>query len=249
MADRINYVCCCNTGRVRKNNQDNFFVDWKYLYSENFALETPLTGAHSIDTRPAYAVFDGMGGEKHGEIASFISAHVFSKALKTISAEPAALLNRACYMMNDAVCEFMLENSIRSMGSTAAIIMFDPQCVTVCNLGDSGVYRVSENDLLKVSIDHVESSPAFSSKPMLTQFVGIPKEEYLIEPSIKRLNYATGDRFLVCSDGLTDMVKESEIAAIINSSPNIEAAANALLTEALRRGGVDNTTIIICEVC
>lgn len=249
MADRISYVCCCNTGRVRKNNQDNFFVDWKYLYSENFALETPLTGTHLISDKPAYAVFDGMGGEKHGEIASFISAHVFSKALKTIFAEPAVLLNRACYMMNDAVCEFMLENSIRSMGSTAAIIMFDTQYVTVCNLGDSGIYRVSENGLLKVSTDHVESNPAFSSKPMLTQFVGIPKEEYLIEPSVKILNYAAGDRFLICSDGLTDMVKEPEIAAIINSSPNIEAAANSLLTEALRRGGVDNTTIIICEVC
>ena len=63
MANNIRYVCCCNTGRIRKNNQDNFFVDWKYLYSENFALETPLTGMHSVAERPAYAVFDGMGGE------------------------------------------------------------------------------------------------------------------------------------------------------------------------------------------
>jgi protein phosphatase len=249
MANNIRYVCCCNTGRIRKNNQDNFFVDWKYLYSENFALETPLTGIHSVAERPAYAVFDGMGGEKHGEIASFISANTFSKALKTLSGEPAAVLNSACYMMNDAVCHFMLENSIRSMGSTAAILMFDPQYVTVCNLGDSGVFRVNESNLLKVSTDHVESNSAFSSKPMLTQFVGIPKEEYLIEPSIKILNYASGDRFLICSDGLTDMVKEPEIAAIINSCPNIEVAADMLLAEVLRRGGVDNTTIIICEVC
>ena len=190
-----------------------------------------------------------MGGEKHGEIASFISAFTFSKALKSLSGEPASVLNNACYMMNSAVCEFMTENSIRSMGSTAAILMFDPQYVTVCNLGDSGVFRVNEGSLLKVSTDHVESNSAFSSKPMLTQFVGIPKEEYLIEPSIKILNYTMGDKFLICSDGLTDMVKEPEIAAIINSSPNIEIAANTLLNEALKRGGVDNTTIIICEVC
>lgn len=249
MANNIRYVCCCNTGKVRKNNQDNFFVDWKYLYSENYALEEPVSGFHSLTDKPAYAVFDGMGGEKHGEIASFISAFTFSKALKTISGDPATVLNSACYMMNDAVCDFMRENSIRSMGSTAAILMFDPCHVTVCNLGDSGIFRVNEDSLLKVSTDHVESNPAFSSKPMLTQFVGIPKEEYLIEPSIKILNHNIGDRFLICSDGLTDMVKENEIAAIINSAPDIVAAAGRLLRQALDNGGYDNTTIIICEVC
>lgn len=249
MANNIRYVCCCNTGRVRKNNQDNFFVDWKYLYSENYALEEPISGFHSIADKPAYAVFDGMGGEKHGEIASFISAFTFSKALKTVSGDPATVLNNACYMMNDAVCDFMRENSIRSMGSTAAILMFDPQFVTVCNLGDSGIFRVNESSLLKVSTDHVESNSAFSSKPMLTQFVGIPKEEYLIEPSIRILSHSVGDRFLICSDGLTDMVKEAAIAAIINSAPDIDVAADLLLNEALKRGGYDNTTIIICEVC
>lgn len=249
MANNIRYVCCCNTGKVRKNNQDNFFVDWKYLYSENYALETPISGFHSLTDKPAYAVFDGMGGEKHGEIASFISAFTFSKALKTVSGDPATVLNQACYMMNDAVCRFMLENSIRSMGSTAAILMFDPVYVTVCNLGDSGIFRVLDGSLLKVSTDHVESNSAFSSKPMLTQFVGIPKEEYLIEPSIRILTHNTGDRFLICSDGLTDMVRENDIAAIINTAPDINVAAEQLLSEALKRGGYDNTTIIICEVC
>lgn len=249
MANNIRYVCCCNTGKVRKNNQDNFFVDWKYLYSENYALEEPLSGCHSIADKPAYAVFDGMGGEKHGEIASFISAFTFSNALKTVSGDPATVLNSACYMMNDAVCDFMVENAIRSMGSTAAILMFDPQYVTVCNLGDSGIFKVNEGSLLKVSTDHVESNSAFSSKPMLTQFVGIPKDEYLIEPSIRILPHSVGDRYLICSDGLTDMVKEPDIAAIINTSPDIDVAANLLLNEALNRGGYDNTTIIICEVC
>ena len=249
MANNIRYVCCCNTGKIRKNNQDNFFVDWKYLYSENYALEVPLSGCHSLADKPAYAVFDGMGGEKHGEIASFISAFTFSQALKSIQGDPATVLNSACYMMNDAVCKFMTENSIRSMGSTAAILMFDPQFVTVCNLGDSGIFKVENGGLLKVSTDHVESNSAFSSKPMLTQFVGIPKEEYLIEPSIAILNHKAGDKFLICSDGLTDMVNEADIAAIINTSADIDIAATLLLNEALNRGGHDNTTIILCEVC
>lgn len=249
MAYNIRYVCCCNTGKIRKNNQDNFFVDWKYLYSENYALEVPLSGRHSLADKPAYAVFDGMGGEKHGEIASFISAFTFSQALKSIQGDPATVLNSACYMMNDAVCKFMTENSIRSMGSTAAILMFDPQFVTVCNLGDSGIFKVENGGLLKVSTDHVESNSAFSSKPMLTQFVGIPKEEYLIEPSIAILNHKAGDKFLICSDGLTDMVNEADIAAIINTSADIDIAATLLLNEALNRGGHDNTTIILCEVC
>lgn len=249
MANNIRYVCCCNTGKIRKNNQDNFFVDWKYLYRENYALEIPLAGCNPLSDKPAFAVFDGMGGEKHGEIASFISAFTFSKALKTLAGDPATVLNDACYMMNDAVCDFMVKNSIRSMGSTAAILMFDHRNATVCNLGDSGVFRVDGNELIKVSTDHVESNSAFSSKPMLTQFVGIPKEEYIIEPSIRIISHQTGDKFLICSDGLTDMVEESEIAAIINSASNIDIAADRLLDKALENGGHDNTTIILCEVC
>lgn len=247
MAHSIKYICCCNTGRVRKINQDNFWVNRQYMYSENFGLETPLKGTQLIAERPTYAVFDGMGGEKCGEVASFISAHNFSKCMKKVFSDPVSFLNETCYKMNDEVCNFMLKYSIKSMGSTAAIIMFDRNCAIVCNLGDSGVFRVCGNELLKLSTDHVDSGSAFSSKPMLTQFVGIPKEEYLIEPSIKTLPYAEGDRFLLCSDGLTDMVSEAEIAAIISAN-SLENAANLLLEKALANGGVDNTTIILCEV-
>lgn len=247
MAQSIKYICCCNTGRVRKKNQDNFWVNRQYMYSENFGLETPLKGTQLISERPAYGVFDGMGGEKCGEVASFISAHTFSQCMKKVFSDPASFLNETCYKMNDAVCDFMLKYSIKSMGSTAAIVMFDRNGAIVCNLGDSGIFLLSGGQLTKVSTDHVDSGSAFSSKPMLTQFVGIPKEEYLIEPSIRTIPCKTGDRFLLCSDGVTDMVELNEIAAII-STPDLDTAAKTLLEKALANGGVDNTTLILCEV-
>lgn len=247
MAQSIKYICCCNTGKIRKINQDNFWVNRQYMYSENFGLETPLKGTQLISERPAYGVFDGMGGEKCGEVASFISAHTFSKCMKKVFSDPVLFLNEACYKMNDAVCDFMLKYSVKSMGSTAAIVMFDRNTAIVCNLGDSGIFLLSNGKLTKVSTDHVDSGSAFSSKPMLTQFVGIPKEEYLIEPSIKTVPCNPGDRFLLCSDGVTDMVDLNEVAAII-SMPDLDTAATALLEKALANGGVDNTTLILCEV-
>jgi protein phosphatase len=82
---------------------------------------------------------------------------------------------------------------------------------------------------------------------MLTQFVGIPKEEYLIEPSIKILNYAVGDRFLICSDGLTDMVTVDRIRQVLTEHRG-EEAAQILLNEALENGGRDNVTFILLYV-
>lgn len=217
------------------------------MYSVNYGLETPLKGTQLISERPAYGVFDGMGGEKCGEVASFISAHTFSKCMKKVFSDPVMFLNDTCYKMNDAVCDFMMKYSIKSMGSTAAIVMFDGDNAIICNLGDSGIFLQRGGNLTKVSTDHVDSGSAFSSKPMLTQFVGIPKEEYLIEPSITTLPCVAGDRFLLCSDGVTDMVGLNEICAVM-SMPDIDTAATCLLEKALANGGVDNTTLIICEV-
>ncbi len=247
MAKTVSYACYCNTGRVRKINQDNFWVSGMFLNSKNNALRNVIIGEERIADRPAYAVFDGMGGEKHGEIAAYLAAANFNEIMKNSRENAAECLNKGCLTMNSAICRFMADNGVRSMGTTAAIIMFEPKKMTVCNLGDSGIFRLNGNSLTKLSTDHVDSGSAFSRKPMLTQFLGIPPEEYLIEPSIKELEYKKGDRFLICSDGLTDMLSAEEIAQVMQFR-SIEFAVSTLVDRAILRGGVDNTTVIICEV-
>jgi protein phosphatase len=132
------------------------------------------------------------------------------------------------------------------MGTTAAMLLFSKHNITLCNIGDSRIFRISENEMFQVSMDHVSIAP-FGKKPFLSQNLGIPPEEVVIEPYFSSGDYFNGDKYLICSDGLTDMVSENEICQIICSN-SINDSTNLLLQKALENGGRDNVTIILLEV-
>ena len=95
-------------------------------------------------------------------------------------------------------------------------------------------------------MDHVAVA-AFGVKPPLSQNLGIPPNELVIDPYLARGSYNDGDTYLICSDGLTDMVSVEDITEVLNSNP-IEDAISTLLDKALADGGKDNTTIILCKI-
>ena len=95
-------------------------------------------------------------------------------------------------------------------------------------------------------MDHVAVA-AFGAKPPLSQNLGIPPNELLIDPYLARGPYNDGDTYLISSDGLTDMVSVDEITEVLVSAP-IEASITQLLEKALANGGKDNTTIILCKI-
>ena len=102
------------------------------------------------------------------------------------------------------------------------------------------------DELKQLSVDHVSVS-AFGMKPPLSQNLGIPPTEMIIDPYLLELPYKDNDLYLICSDGLTDMVKNEEIAEILkNELPG--DAIESLLSKALKAGGRDNITIILCKI-
>ena len=231
----IKYYAISDSGKVRKENQDKFLLPDNGKY-ENIA-EYQIT-----DIPVTFAIFDGMGGEQSGEMASFIAMQVSRVILEK---HPKCNLKKLVNQINTQICKYMLENGIKSMGSTAVILRVRADAVEICNIGDSRAYRIADGKIFRLTTDHAIS---VGSKRVLTQNLGIYEDEMLLEPHYICGKASFEDVFLLCSDGLTDMVSERRILSIINSC-DFEQAGQLLLDEAMKNGGKDNITITLCKVC
>ena len=137
-----------------------------------------------------------------------------------------------------------------TMGSTLAGLLLEKGNAYSFNLGDSRVYLLRNRELKQISIDHVDSRAFFkkNTKPSLTQHLGIDEEEFLVEPSISRLELQAGDRYMLCSDGLTDMVSDEQIKDLLEKAESASNAVRKLIDTALDNGGRDNITVIVLTV-
>lgn len=241
---KIHYSCLSHIGNVRSINQDNFICDGCYMGIDDTPIEFPLCGTKTSKDISVFGIFDGMGGEECGEIASYIASKTASTI--EIGKEATADLSQFCHKANAEICDYATLYEVSAMGTTAAMLAFTDKEIALCNIGDSKIFRLYDGSLEQISKDHVAVS-AFGVKPPLSQNLGIPQNELVIDPYLARGAYNDGDVYLICSDGLTDMVSTEEITQILISEP-IEEAITLLLDKALANGGKDNTTIILIKI-
>lgn len=240
----IEYFCVSHKGNLRSTNQDNFYCLNEYMSSDNNGSDGVINGVARSINSPIFAVFDGMGGEECGEVAAYIAAKKLSEC-KFEDTSHLELL-QYCKIANDEICIYTADNSLVSMGTTAAILMFAQKSILLCNIGDSKIFRFTDGVLQQISYDHVSIS-AFGTKPPLTQNLGIKEDELIISPYTATGEYHNNDIYLICSDGLTDMVSNEDIGNILNSSQK-ENSADLLLQKALENGGKDNITLILLYI-
>ena len=132
------------------------------------------------------------------------------------------------------------------MGTTAAFLKFSSRKIYLCNVGDSKIFQLTDGTLQQISHDHVAAS-VFGKKPPLLQNLGIPESELIISPYVAAGEYHSGDTYLLCSDGLTDMLTMPEIEKLLREKTGA-SAAEQLLEQALERGGKDNITLILIHI-
>ena len=244
----FNYAAVCSPGLHREKNQDNLWCGGVYLECENNGLAKTIHGSEDAEKQPIFAVFDGLGGETDGEQAAWIAAFTFDRFLvNRINKCRKTFLREAFDSMNDAVCSYAISNRINQMGATAVVLFIKENVVSVCNLGDSRAYLYRKGELTLLSKDHVSRFES-AGKPYLTQFLGISQDEFMIEPFVYEIAFRKGDRYLLCSDGLTDMVSETEISSVLSLYDRPARVAENLLKAALAAGGRDNITVITCDV-
>ena len=244
MAFEITYSCLSNVGKTRRLNQDNFFCCGKYLeLNEVFEEEHHLCGKITSGKRPLFAVFDGMGGTDEGEVSAYIAAKAAKKV--TVRKNGITALSKYCQSVNTEICQYAKEKSIVT-GTTSAMLLFDNHDITLCNIGDSKVFHFFDNKAEQISVDHLDVC-AYNTKPPLLQNLGIRPEEMLIDPYFAVGICNSGDKYLICTDGLTDMVPLAIIEETVNSN-DIHKAAAVLMERALSFGGKDNVTLILIEI-
>ena len=236
----IEYCCLSHIGKCRSANQDNFFCRSQFLNHENTGTDRCLRGTVSDGESAAFSVFDGMGGEEAGEMAAYLAARTMAD--HPLRGEPVKAFAAYCSRANGEICNYLRRNGLMSMGTTMAALQFHRRGICLCNIGDSKVLRLSKGQPHQISQDHVAVAAA-GMKPPLTQNLGIPETELLLAPYIVQGRYRADDQYLICSDGLTDMVSMEEIEAQLRMEPR-QNVVERLLKLALDRGGRDNITMI-----
>lgn len=230
-------------GLVRGVNEDNYVVA-EYC-KRGFNGLTP-----NFIKSALFVISDGMGGHRGGEEASKLIVKVTTEEIlayltkEHVFFDLVPVIKRAISRANAIVYQKNAGAYVEreKMGATIAGILIVDDELWYFNLGDSPIMFFDGKSLLKVSVDDV----LLTNKKALTQAVGVMPFDNLM-PHIARYKIEKELIFLICSDGLTDLVKFSEIEdALRKNSP--KAAAQLLLSIALDRGGIDNITIIIGKV-
>jgi serine/threonine protein phosphatase PrpC len=204
-----------------------------------------------------FVVADGMGGHQAGEIASAIAVETILAANFTTSIE--VELSQAIQRANDSIlAEVDQHPELSGMGTTVAVLLVQAEKIYLAHVGDSRIYHYAAGQLVQLTQDHslvaelvkngeISENEAkhHPQRNILTQALG-SKGEIKIE--FQTLARNSGDKFLLCSDGLSGMVDEITLATILESNQAPQFLAEKLVTLAIERGGVDNITVIIVEV-
>lgn len=248
---KIEAACGCHRGRLRSNNEDNFFFNGQVLPKVNGGSGEVLKARQESEIPFCAGVFDGMGGEFNGEEAAWLGASVLGDVLRQGGEDPEKMLTEACLTANERICASAEEKDGGRMGATAAILYAHRENVWLCNIGDSRIYRLRAGELVQLSLDHNDAGllrrmGITNRKPRLTQHLGIWPDELEIEPYIIREDARTEDRYLICSDGITDMIPDEEIGSILMTGVAADACVEHLIHTALEAGGRDNITAIVC---
>lgn len=240
----VEYGCACTMGKLRRNNEDNFYCDGQLRLDPDSTEDVVLWGRVNTSENEMFAVFDGMGGEACGEVASFVAASN-CKAFCEDKEQYDEYLYELSEMLNERILEETDARSLVLMGTTAAMIQFYKEEIYILNAGDSRIYRLSKNELKQISHDHTASG--YGCKAPLTKFLGTPESTGL-NPYIARGSYKINDIYILCTDGVTDMIGENKLRELASEKKPLRDIAQNIVKEAVDCGGVDNATVIVCRI-
>lgn len=239
---KIEFTGKTDVGQVRSNNEDAFMLNPEMVYC---------------------LVADGMGGAAAGEMASQIFAQttseLFDQQKPTSEQELVGLVQEAFRNANDRILDHVGKHpEHRGMGCTAELLAFTETGFVIGHMGDSRTYRLREGTLKQLTKDHSlvqdqldqgliteEQARSHRMRNIILRAVGVRPS-----PALDTLRgpIFSGDLFLLCSDGLTDLIEDQEIVKVLLSDGEIAAKADRLVEMANLAGGKDNITVVLAQI-
>ena len=237
MTIALRYTVRSDVGLLREGNEDSAYA-----------------GPHLL------AIADGMGGHAAGEVASAV-------AIKTLAPLDAAIecdemlraLGTAITDANSALRQITEDDpATEGMGTTLTALLWSGDEVALCHIGDSRAYLLRDGKLQQITHDHtlVQSlvdegrltPEAAASHPQRSLVMRALQSSIPAEPDLVMLKARVGDRFLLCSDGLTDVVSDETLQTTLQQLADLDAAVEQLVDLAIRSGGPDNITCVLADV-
>lgn len=232
-----------DTGRVRRVNQDSLF-----------SSVDPVGPLSNL-----FIVADGMGGHKAGDFASrYLVDHLTAYIKESETSGPVAVLRNAVERVNRELCEASLTHAeLSGMGTTLVAATVEQSTLYVANVGDSRLYLIEGDGIRQVTRDHsyVEelvslgqlnrgSKEYKKQKNIITRAVGVEKR---VAVDFFEVPLKSGSYVLLCSDGLTNMVDNSDIFRLALLPGELKAKAEALIALANENGGKDNIAVVLVD--
>jgi serine/threonine protein phosphatase PrpC len=247
-----------DVGRVRTNNEDSFVVA-NLMWPEPVHAMTEPARLRIDERGVLLAVSDGMGGQQAGEVASALALSALQRNMARVNAESAEVALRASVeLANKRVFDAAKGTGRQGMGATLTAILFHGLHAYIAEIGDSRAYLLRSGRLVPLTRDqsyvqHLldaggitrEQADASELKNVILQAMGT-KENVVV--AMNRLSIRRGDRFLVCSDGLTGKVTDDELCRVLAAPTTVQVACDTLIAMALERGGEDNVTALVAEL-
>ena len=210
-----------------------------------------------VVTPPLFAVADGMGGHAAGEVASEIAVNVLAE--RAPAHPDSEALGRAVEEANRAVIRAAHEGRGREgMGTTMTAAMLEGERLIIAQVGDSRAYLLHQGKLQQLTRDHSlmadmieagqltpEEARTHPQRSVITRALG---SDAHLHPDIYEINVETGDRLLICSDGLSGMIFDDQIENTLRRVQDPQRCASQLVNEAIANGGHDNVTVIVADV-
>lgn len=258
---QVHAAVICHKGCVRKNNEDNFFFNGDYMslnaMNDGAVIDHTFSGKALL-----FGVFDGMGGGDWGERASAMAAQSAQQVYMNMARDDLVrIVDEYALKTNARIVADGRSHQVDTQGTTMALLILKNESWHVANVGDSRVYMMRGHTLTQISMDHsvvgnlvrdgqmtAEQARKSSKNNVITQYLGMPDEERpqkLVYHHSATLQ--TGDRFMLCSDGLSDLLPDSAIEETMASTPDPMECAKKMVLTALEMGGKDNTTCIILD--
>ena len=262
MNDDLNLYISASThnGIKRDNNEDSFSINGKPRPKNKKVMD--ISGMAPKDPL-MLAVYDGMGGEEMGEVASDIAAVMSRELLESLNLSEIEDYPKVVDMYtskaNNEICDVLKNNESKRGGTTMALLYIDNGIVYPFSLGDSRIYLLVNNELIRISEDHtvamrkyklniytLEEAEQSMDSHKLTLFLGVDNEKRGLSAQwYQPFVMPRSGILLLCSDGLYDMCSEAEIKEILTSGG--DDLSSKLVSASLKNGGIDNITCITLE--